>query len=71
MFESKDIHKKAAYFWSSMSNSKQPLRSRWWQDKTIIEHINLKVSGKVMQGAFAGFHHQLKNTQSDFISKSW
>lgn len=56
----KDINKIAAKYWSSVSKAKQPLKNRWWQHKTIIEHINQRVCGESLTGPFSGFHFQLK-----------
>jgi len=57
----KHINKIAAKYWSSVSKKAQPLKSRWWQHKVIIEHINQKVCGRSLPSPFAGFHYKLKN----------
>ena len=68
MSQRKDILKKAARHWSSVSQRKQPplpQRNRWWLHETIVRHINERVCGKPLLGLSAGFHQKLKNLAPD------
>jgi SAM-dependent methyltransferase len=57
---------KAGKYWEQQLNLKMPERTRWWQDKTTLRHINKIVDGGAADGMHAGFHNRILQF---FISK--
>jgi SAM-dependent methyltransferase len=45
-----------AKHWDNQTNASRPSRTRWWESKTILRHINRIVCGEPLDGASAGFH---------------
>lgn len=50
---------RAAAYWNNVGTVPRKPRTRWWESKTIIRHINNRVCGEPVDGLHAGFHRLL------------
>jgi hypothetical protein len=48
-----------AKHWDKKTSDARQLRTRWWESKTILRHVNKIVCGEPLDGPSAGLHSLL------------
>ncbi|WP_150295300.1 class I SAM-dependent methyltransferase [Sphingobium estronivorans] len=54
-----------AMHWDRQTPDARASRTRWWESRTILRHINKVVCGQPLEGPSAGFHALLKQWRPD------